>query len=74
MGLFLLYVEWKVKMNNDKLLNLTKKYINLQKLSLDNTSEECTLAKQKAEVILEEIKTLSSSLHTHLVSVSSETK
>ena len=59
-------------MNNDKLLNLTKKYINLQKLSLDNTSEECILAKQKAEVILEEIKTLSSSLHTHLVSVSSD--
>ena len=59
-------------MNNDKLLHLTKKYINLQKLSLDNVSEECTLARQKAESILEEIKTLSPSLYTHLVSVSSD--
>lgn len=59
-------------MNNDKLLHLTKKYINLQKLSLDNVGEECTLARQKAEVILEEIKTLSPSLHTHLVSISSD--
>lgn len=59
-------------MSNDKLTSLTKRYLNLQKLSLDNTSEECTLARQKAEGILEEIKTLSPSLHTHLLSVSSD--
>ena len=59
-------------MDNAQLLVLIKRYINLQKLFLDNTSVESHLAKQKAEVILEKIKTVCLTTHDRLLSISQD--
>lgn len=59
-------------MNNDQLSDLIKRYINLQKLFLDNTSAESNLAKEKAEVILEKIKTVCLTTHDRLLAISQD--
>ena len=59
-------------MNKDQLSDLIKRYINLQKLALDNASAECNLAKQKAGVILEKIKTVCLTTHDRLLSISQD--
>lgn len=59
-------------MNKDQLSDFIKRYINLQKLALDNASAECNLAKQKAGIILEKIKTVCLTTHDRLLSISQD--
>ena len=59
-------------MNKDQLCDLIKRYINLQKLALDAESAESNLAKQKARVILEKIKTVCLTTHDRLLSISQD--